>query len=324
MKPSLRLFGALALMAATFAPRGTASAQDTTSTTPTTDAAAGSTTGSEATAVESVPEPVPAPAPAPVAAPAVTQNTERVNETAPSEDMTDWTVGAGGSMNAGNTQNYTLNMGSSFAIVRGSHGLALNGQFNIGAADLTPQKSAPPNTTPHLERNSQNFLGRARYDFFMTRLDAMFVGLQYRWDPFAGLDFRQQYQVGYQRNFVRTDKHRLWAEIGYDYTHDNTTTAVDNVGCSGDTCNYHSVRAFLGYDNRLNSHVNLLSGFELLENLQQASHVRFNWQTNLTTRVAERLAIETKFRWLYDSRPAGSTKYRNDAQLVLALVFDLM
>jgi aspartate carbamoyltransferase catalytic subunit len=57
---------------------------------------------------------------------------------------------------------------------------------------------------------ARNLNSRARYDFFLTRMDALFLAAVHRWDTFAGLNARVQGQTGYLRNVFRKKGHRLW------------------------------------------------------------------------------------------------------------------
>ena len=203
------------------------------------------------------------------AAPAVAQpkppdqHTEKVATEEPKKDNTiSLSALLGGSLNTGNTQSWQLNVGSDFLLVRNPHSFAAGAQFPYGEANL------PDDGIDEFEKTVGSLLARARYDFFLTHLDALFLAAGFRWDEFAGLDARVQGQVGYVRYFIRTDVHRFWGEVGYDATYDDyhPLPIFMDGEITGFTPNghelVHSARLFAGYDNRLNEAVTYLGGLE--------------------------------------------------------------
>ena len=53
---------------------------------------------------------------------------------AEAEDVLTWTASAGGVLTTGNTENLTLNGGTVFSLIEGSHGLGFNGSVVYGLA----------------------------------------------------------------------------------------------------------------------------------------------------------------------------------------------
>lgn len=247
-------------------------------------------------------------------APAVTQNTDRVVEAAPSTDSQNWTASAGAILNSGNTNSYAVSGGTNFQITRGHHQFAFESTGNFGRARAA---GATVFTT-----NAKNLLTRLRYDYFLSERNAMFVSGVHRFDPLAGLDTRLQGQIGYQYNFIRESNHRLWTEIGYDITFDNLVQSGSPLTPADDTRVYHSARAYLGWDNNLSEHVRYKTGLEGLFNVQHTTDWRVNWENTLTTQIRGRLSIELKFNLLYDHQPVQGFK-NTDTRTTLNLVLDM-
>lgn len=244
--------------------------------------------------------------------PAVTQNTERVVEAAPSTDSQNWTASLGAVLNSGNTRSYSLSGGTSFSITRGRHGFAFESAGNFGRA--------VPAGGNDFATNAKNLLSRTRYDIFFAERHAGFVSAAHRWDPLSGLDTRLQAQIGYQYNFIRESNHRLWTEIGYDFTFDNLVQAMGVP--ADDTEVYHSARAYFGWENNLNEHVRFKTGLEGLFNVQTTEDFRLNWENTLTTQIAGRLSIELKFNLLYDNLPVPGFE-KTDTRTTVNLVLDM-
>jgi len=237
------------------------------------------------------------------------------------KDVTTFNTSLGGSLNTGNTEALLVNVGTVFALVRGHHGLGLAMDFAYGRANL------PSDDIDDVVDTARNLRSRARYDLYLTPMDALFLAGVYRWDTFAGLDARLSGQVGYLRNIVREDKHRLWGEIGYDLTYDNfdpdpLRDPNSMVRLQGYQYT-HSGRLFLGYDNQLNSAVTFLSGVEGLLNVERPKDFRFNVDLALRSAIIGRLQLELKLSMQLDTEPVPG-KNKLDAQTKANLIYTLI
>jgi hypothetical protein len=174
-----------------------------------------------------------------------------------------------------------------------------------------------------VKQTAGNVVARARYDLFLSQLDAVFVAIAPRRDTFAGLDLRLQNQIGYLRNlYFPSDAHRVWSEVGYDLTYDNigevqgatasTTPPTNNSTkkCEDDTCVVHSARIFLGYTNRISPTANLSLGVENLIDFVDPGNLRVNGLVELTSSITQAFKLGVQSRILYDREPVqGTEKY---------------
>ena len=273
-----------------------------------------------------------------LAQPAASESFTESHEDKPDE-MLGWRASAGAVWASGNTNAWTLNAGTAFGIVRGRHGFGFDWTFAYGRADPDPSDD-----TEEMVDAVRSSLARARYDFYLTRMDALFLSVVHRWDTFAGLDTRLQLQAGYLRNFFLEEKHRFWGEVGYDFTYDDYTPTQDPSNAMVPACDpamgapadvadrpsvcllegerVHAARAYLGYDNQLNELVLLTTGLEALFNLTDANDIRLNFDVAITSTLTTMLKLELKFRLLFDNEPVpGKESY--DSLLTASLVFSL-
>ena len=270
------------------------------------------------------------------AQPEAAQNFRESYQDKPDEVLS-WSASLGLVYAAGNTNAWTLNAGTQFRIVRNRSAFSLDWTFAYGRTDLTPNDD-----TDGFVDTVRNSNARARYDFYLTRMDALFVAVAHRWDTFAGLDTRIQAQAGYLRNFIQEEKHRFWTEVGYDFTHDNyvptqdpdteTLAACDPamgapmaIGDRPSECivegqNVHAARAFLGYDNKLNDFVLFSAGLEALFNLQDGDDIRLNFDAAVVSTLSDLFKLEVKLKILFDNVPVPD-KGKYDALLTANLVF---
>jgi hypothetical protein len=160
-----------------------------------------------------------------------------------------------------------------------------------------------------------------------------------RHDTFAGLDLRLQNQIGYLRNlYYPSDAHRVWTEVGYDLTYDNTgpltgamapvvmpTTSTSTKKCDDkdDTCLVHSARVFFGYSNRLSTTANLSLGVENLFDFVDPKNYRVNALVELTSSITQTFKLGLQSRMLYDRVPVpGAKTYDVVAVAQLVYTFD--
>ena len=243
------------------------------------------------------------------------QFAEKVNDERPEADEMALGVSAGGVFSSGNTRAWQLNAGADFKMIKGRHGLSANLAFNYGRARLQVQDATSGATSlAAFAETVKNLNAGARYDFYLTDMDALFLALKFRWDTFAGLDARVSVQAGYLRNFYKVENHRLWGEIGYDFTYDNFDPDPLPMNADGTTPEgtavIHAGRAYVGYNNALRENVQFSAGVEFLINFNKYNAVdafkdiRLNFDAALRSTIVERLQIELKFKLLYDAVPA--------------------
>lgn len=272
---------------------------------------------------------------------------------APDADDTVWTVQLGGTFNYGNTRSFQLAGGTNFRVRRDVHLFAMEFAFTYGIASLRDANGVfgPWNA------NAQNINGKLRYDIFIDPDWSFFVVAVARNDPFAGLDFRFQGQLGIARNLFREAEgnHRMWVELGADITYDdlfpNPLCPVNTTLVSGtDTCmpmmgmpvptlpgdrQHYAGRLYLGYDNHMNREWRYLTGVEGLAgalvggsrdaagNPATVGNFRLNWTNELALNVVQNLAISLRFNLFYELVPPTG-RDPVDTQTILSVQYTLL
>jgi hypothetical protein len=275
---------------------------------------------------------------------------------APDTDDTEWTLGLNGTFNYGNARSIALGATTHFMVRRDAHAFTLDLSFTYGAASVRDANGV----FGDWNANTQNLNGRIRYDLFLDADDALFGVVLGTNNPFAGLDFRFQGQLGYMRNFfseahdeaqpgsdaVYNAHQRVWGEIGADVTYDDrfpnplcsappmgvTVTAATCAGSDG--MSYllpgdelqPSARLYLGYDNHMNHDWSFVTGVEGLIDLRGNPHwgnVRINWRNTLALDLGSGLAGNVQFNFLYDGEPVPG-RDPIDIQTIVGISYTLM
>ena len=243
------------------------------------------------------------------------QHSEAVAEERPEEDTTAWAASLGGTLNTGNTRSWQLTAGSDLRLVRGPSVLGANLAFAYGRADV------PDDMTDDLQDTVKNFRAKLRYDYFLSKLDALFLAGLHRWDVFAGIDARVQGQVGYLRMFIKEEKQRLCVELGYYVTY-----YYYHVGSMMDleeTVWIHSARGFVGYDNTINETLTYVGGLEALLNVEEAEDVRLAFDNAIRSAINGKLQLEIKFTLIFDNVPVEG-KQKTDTTTLVSLIYNLI
>ncbi len=232
-------------------------------------------------------------------------------EEAVSLDATEFSLGAGGIVSAGNARALAMTGTGDVRIRRRQHQFSANLAGNYGRAGM--DKKGPWVET------TRNFQGRVRYDAFFAKRWSVFGMATLRNDVFQGLDLRLNLDPGVAFYAIPEAKHRLWFELGYDFQYDVRTRGsillhddagnivLDDVGRSSRilarTDSNHAVRLFAGYVNTLNSHLSLIAGAEYLQSVLDGEKFRMNFDVGVVTQLKDRLSLALTTTLRYDNAP---------------------
>ncbi len=255
-----------------------------------------------------------------------TQHAERVAARADEDDVR-LTLTAGSALTYGNARNFAVNLGGDFLVRMGQHAFTAQIQWVYGLASL--RDTATMVFSPWAD-SANNLTWKLRYDFFITPDDALFIAHRGRRDPFAALEPRIGAQIGYARNFFREENHRMWGEIGYDFTYDHFPMALQvgvddmNMPVLSTDRSLHSLRLFIGYENRLNEVLTYVTGLEALMRLDRPEHWRFEWINQLRSKLADWLQIGLDLTGRLDSLPPGQAEAWNEAPVQPTQMLDVL
>lgn len=254
-------------------------------------------------------------------------------------DATEAEISAGGLFTSGNARSGALTGGGRFRIRRKIHEFQAAAVGNYAQAAIRLDDG-----TRTSQVTAGNVQGRVRYDVFFHPRVTFFTMVTARYDPFLGLNLRLRVDPGFAFYILNEAKHRLWAEVGYDFLLDvrrlrrgadasncptgtplvldvpNTTDAAPLCAAEANV-DTHSGRLFLGYSNLLSEFVTFNTGLEYiqafapfrsnpLETDGEKARVKswVNWDIGLTTALGKRFAFATTFTLRYDNAPLPGIK----------------
>jgi putative salt-induced outer membrane protein YdiY len=249
-------------------------------------------------------------------------------DAAKADDATELDLSAGGLFSTGNARALSLTSTGNFRIRRKIHQFGAQYAGNYGRAAV--DRNADPQVTVG------NIQGRLRYDVFVHSRISLFAMATARHDPFQGLVLRLNIDPGVAFYVLNDPKHRLWAEVGYDYQYDYRTEdtvlekdedgnvvldAMGNPNVIADRVRpNHAARLFGGYANNINEHVTFGTGVEYLQSFLGAERWRLNWDTGLTVSLVQHLAIAATFTVRVDHDPAPNIE-KVDTITAFSLVY---
>lgn len=185
--------------------------------------------------------------------------------------------------------------------------------------------------------NASNLNWRLRVDHFFDGDNALFVAHRGRVDYFAGLDLRLGIQLGYNRMLLREENHTLALDLGVDTTIDlysqsvraqnqallDMGTALPNLA-NADLRFIPALRVQLAYVNHLNAALTYDTTFEVLWDIPNPDHLRFEWVNHLRSAVDTWLQVSLDVTFRLDSLPPGQAASWNEAPGQPTTMFDLL
>jgi hypothetical protein len=228
----------------------------------------------------------------------------------------EWKAAAQGGLvlTTGNSRTTTLSGGVNASRKAGGNKLSI--ELALAYTQTEILVAADTNGTPGIgpgeiqtidQVTAEAWTMKARYDRFLTKRNSLYLtGLVMADEP-AGKELIGGGQIGYSRLLLKTEKHELAAELGYDFTHEDYVAP-------GDPLNIHSLRAFVGYTGTLTKATQLSASTELLENLNEEAapggdiapfeDARLTSKVALTTALSTDLSVRVAFTARYDAAPA--------------------
>jgi putative salt-induced outer membrane protein YdiY len=145
-----------------------------------------------------------------------------------------------------------------------------------------------------------NWLGKARYDRYLSPRNTLFASFAASGNPPAGYEYRLEPQAGYARIFFISTHQFFRGEIGYDYTREHRVAGTE----PNRDVDYHSGRLYLFYENKFTPYATFSQGLELLEAFNHLQGFRLNSLTSLSSTVYKNLALKVNFKLAYNNDPA--------------------
>jgi putative salt-induced outer membrane protein len=246
---------------------------------------------------------------------------------AEAKDATEASIQAGALLAAGNSRSLSATASGAFRVRRTVH--------QVGAAASVNYAESAADAESNIEPTVENYQGKIRYDHFVFQSLAVFLSFSARRDRFQGLDLRMNVDPGLAYYFIDEASHQLWGELGYDLQHDVRSERAILVALAEGvavekTETRHNLRAFVGYDNKLNEAVTFRTGLEYLQGLSpfrdEATddvNWRLNWDAGISAAIATRFSMATTLGVRYDNNPLPGVR-KTDVVTALNLVYTLL
>jgi hypothetical protein len=166
------------------------------------------------------------------------------------------------------------------------------------------------------------FLGKLRYDRFLTPNNSLYITGLSGFDQPADIVVTAQGQAGYSRMILKTKMHQLSAELGYDFTWDRLAPPLTPPMGFVQDIFLHSGRGALSYMLAVSDHTSLHVSAETLINLNlvhigdrdvyPAQASRVNGKVEFTTKIWKPLAFRAAFTVRYNNAPTLNSTINYD------------
>jgi putative salt-induced outer membrane protein YdiY len=242
---------------------------------------------------------------------------EKVAKPADTKEATELKLSAGGVLATGNSRSAAATGSGMLRLRRGLNEYSASVAGNYGRSAPTPADD--------MQTSVSNIQGRVRYDRFLSEHWSLFVAQSARKDRFQGLALRLNFDPGVAYYFFDEDKHRLWAELGYDFQYDVRENAALRAAPTpiDKTETRHSARGFLGYENNINEVLRFNTGVEYIQAVSESKNWRLSWDSGLTSAISNSFSFATTFSLRYDNNPLAGVR-KTDTTTALNLVYTLL
>lgn len=232
------------------------------------------------------------------------------------EEVVEWkaTAEAGAVFTTGNAETTTITGGFKASRKDGRNRLSLEASLararsgiriiedknGNGTIDSTDEITTESTDT------AETYMGKARYDRFLTDNNTLFAALLASRDVPAGKDLVLGGQLGYMRQLHKSKQTEVVGEFGYDFSREDLAV--------GDPLDIHSLRAFVGLKAAAAEGVDLDASLEALSNLNKLTlptgrngdafmDTRVNGHLGISAKLSKSLAVQTAIDVKYDNRP---------------------
>lgn len=204
----------------------------------------------------------------------------------------------GGVYTTGNTEFYllTAGMNGSYKWQRSKVGTVLGA--NIGRARPLDDTGVVDPSQP-MVRSAQKYFIDARYDFYLSDHDSLYVLGGALHDKFAGLSLRTHEQVGYSRTLIGTDETTLLAELGIDDAQE--WQLVDEI--RQDMIHILAGRAMVNFTHKFNEFVGVEESIEVYENILDTRDLRLYNKAAITTKLSDVFTLRFGNELTFDNLP---------------------
>jgi len=247
-------------------------------------------------------------------------------------DATELALQGGGLLAGGNARSFALTASTKFLLRRGKHEFNANAAMNY-AESVPPRDPTASPEAPRADSGTtvENYQGRLRYDYFFDTRVSGFMAVSARRDRFQGLDLRMGFDPGVSVYAIRDAEMKVWGELGYNLQLDLFNAQAQAARATLvpapeplDSRTDHNIRAFIGYQHRLDDRLSLDLGVEGFKSVLSSTAYRFNLGAQLTTQLFERFSFAVGAISLYNNDPGVPGVEKLDVQSSLSFVYTLL
>ena len=142
---------------------------------------------------------------------------------------------------------------------------------------------------------AESYVFAAKYRRNISERLYWYVGTGWYRNTFAGIDARYLVGAGIGYVFVKSPRHLLKGELGFDGTHEDPVF--------GDSTDYAALRGTVNYEFKIGEKSKLTEDLNAIENLDTTSAWRANSITTITASMNEWLALKLSYKVIYSNEP---------------------
>ncbi len=161
-------------------------------------------------------------------------------------------------------------------------------------------------------KNNERY--RSQYNLYHNYKKELysFLSLGFLRNTFEG--YNQQYRInpGFGYTLIRTKKHKLDIQLGYEFRRNNYTSQPSQ--------NFHYAKGEFKHRYKITKKNLLTSQISFIENLEQAKDFETEFSTNLHLHIVKQLSFKLSFELKFDNLPPQGKK-KSDTTTKASIVY---
>jgi len=150
--------------------------------------------------------------------------------------------------------------------------------------------------------SSRNWDLGLRFERELDKKLSLYLGQQAEGNKFNGIDKRYNSDIGVHYILSKSDKRRIFTELGYRYTIEKQLSGVDRNDSKG--------RVYIEGQEQQNQALFYRLWLEYIPNFSQSKDYLFNYEPSLNIVLGQNLSMKLGYKGMYDNLPVpGNKKY---------------
>ncbi|MBD65578.1 MAG: hypothetical protein CME62_10245 [Halobacteriovoraceae bacterium] len=213
----------------------------------------------------------------------------------------------------GNAEVETYNLDTETSWKKTKRIYTLKGNYTLGYAEEVNEDTGEENKV----ETARNWAIELKYEQIMSDWFSGFLATSMEGDEFAGIERRNNYDIGVKQYLVQTDNTTSFAEVGYRYTNELRTEDDED----GDRrFIFNKGRVYYEISHKKSEDLSVKFWVEYLPNFTRSEDYIISYEPSVSYILSEVFSLKTAYKNRYDNEPNAEDFEKTDTQLTTSII----